>query len=284
MAYLALAARILLLGLEKIVITRLARDSAVEAALLFFAVAIVFLLPFLWFVPVPVNYDFVFYTIVAGFLYSIAFALFAKSLAIGEVSLVSPLYNFNVFFLVILTWIFLGESLTILKSVGLFVLVCGASLLTPRTNIWYSFRALFSEKSCLYMISCSLLIAIGRTIDGFIISNGLHPLVYAFYLYVAISFFLVLYLSITGRLPKVGQLLLRQPGTAIFAGMINAYSYCCLLIAFTKIEVSIAEPASMLGGIVTIIMAYFFFHEKIGRRLVAATIMFAGVIILFWMN
>lgn len=83
--YLTSLSRIVLLGYEKIIIKK------------------------------PINYSFAFYSSISSFIYSFAFVLYVKSLSIANASLVGPLYNFNVFFLLILTFIFLGEKITYLK-------------------------------------------------------------------------------------------------------------------------------------------------------------------------
>jgi transporter family protein len=72
------------------------------------------------------------------------------------------------------------------------------------------------------------------------------------------------------------QLLKAKPVPSSIAAFINAYSYLFLVIAFTKIDVSVAEPASMLSMIITVILAHFVFGEKILDRIVGVIIMIVG--------
>lgn len=281
LAYVALLGRIFLLGYERIVVKRLGQHSDSESAsFLFFAIALIFLFPLIFFVSVPISFEFLQFVVLSAFVYSIAFVLYVKSLTIGEASLVSPLYNFNVFFLLILTVIFLGESFSIFKIIGLLLLVYGASFLNKQQNIFLSLKSLFKDKAPLLMIISSLLIAIGRTIDGFVVQD-VSPIIYAFSVYVGISIFTLIYIIFTRKLKNTLLLLREKPKIAFMAGAVNAFSYLFLLFAFTKIDVSIAEPASMLGMIVTVILAHFAFKEKIGNRLVAVLIMFLGSLLLF---
>ena len=46
-------------------------------------------------------------------------------------------------------------------------------------------------------------------------------------------------------------------------------------------KVSIAEPASMLGLIVTVVLAYFILKERVRNRLIGVVIMIAGTWLLF---
>ena len=281
LAYLALLGRIVLLGYERIIVKKLGSQSDSEsAAFLFFAIATLFLLPFVFFAAKPMDYGFLKFVVFSSFIYSIAFILYVTSLSIGEASLVSPLYNFNVFFLLILTAIFLGESLSILKIMGLVLLVYGVSFLNKRQNIFLSLKSLLKDKAPLLMIICSLLIAIGRTIDGFAI-KGVSPIIYAFNIYVGVSLFLFIYILFKKKLKHTLLLLKHKTSIAVIAGAVNSYAYLLLLAAFTRIEVSIAEPASMLGMIVTVVLAHFIFKEKIGNRLAAVLIMLLVTWLLF---
>ncbi len=280
-AYLALLGRIVLLGYERIVVKKLGDQADSESAsFLFFAIASLFLFPLIFFVTAPAGYGFLQYVALSSFVYSIAFVLYVKSLSIGEASLVSPLYNFNVFFLLILTSIFLGESFSIFKIIGLLLLVYGASFLNKRQNIFLSLKSLFKDKAPLLMIVASLLIAIGRTIDGFVVQE-VSPIIYALYIYTGISLFTLIYILFTRKLKNTISLLKEKPKIAVTAGAVNAFSYLFLLVAFTQIDVSIAEPASMLGMIVTVILANVVFKEKIKDRLVAVLIMLVGAWLLF---
>lgn len=275
-AYLALAGRILMLGYERIVVKQLGQDSdSVGAAFLFFSIATLFLAPVLFFIDMPADWSFLKWVFLAAAIYSNTFVLYVRSLSLGEASLVGPLYNFNIFFLLILTSIFLGEEITWLKVGGIFLLFYGTSYLNKQKNPIKSLKALFSDKACQLMILCSFLMAFGRTIDGYAVQS-VSPVFYSFALYFMISVFLLIYILIRGRWVFTIKLLKEKPVPSSIAAFINAYSYLFLVIAFTKIDVSIAEPASMLSMIVTVILAHFIFGEKIRDRLVGVVIMILG--------
>lgn len=275
-AYLALTGRILLLGYERIVVKQLGQDSdSVGAAFLFFSIATVMLVPVLLFNDMPRDWNFMIWVLLAAAIYSNTFVLYVRSLSLGEASLVGPLYNFNIFFLLILTSIFLGEKITWLKVGGIFLLFYGTSYLNRQKNPVKSLKALFSDKACQLMILCSFLMAFGRTIDGHAVQT-VSPVFYSFALYFMISVFLLFFILIKKRWGFTMKLLKAKPVPSSIAAFINAYSYLFLVIAFTKIDVSIAEPASMLSMIVTVILAHFIFGEKIRDRIIGVVIMIIG--------
>lgn len=275
-AYLALLGRIVLLGYERIAVKQLGHRADSEGAtFLFFAIASLFLLPFLFFVGAPAGYAFLPLVALASLVYAVAFVLYVRSLSIGEASLVSPLYNFNVLFLLALAAILLGEPVSALRVAGILLLVGGASFLDRKRNVFLSLASLVRDRACLLMIVCSLLMAVGRTIDGLVVQD-VSPVVYAFSLYSGIALLLLAYVALAGKTRATLSLVRDRPQAAVTAGAINAFSYLLLLIAFTRIDVSVAEPASMLSMGVTVTLAHFAFGERIGSRLAAVAIMVAG--------
>ncbi|MBI2646766.1 MAG: EamA family transporter [Deltaproteobacteria bacterium] len=279
--YLALLARILMAGYEKLVVKKLGHQSdSLSATFLFFSLATLFLLPCIFFVPFPQDFSFLRYALLSSFIYSIADLFYLKSLSEGEVSLVGPLYNINVFFVLVLTVLFLGEAFSLVKVLGILLLFYGASFLNKQKNILFSLKALFQDPACRWMIACSLMTAMGRTIDGFSVQK-IHPIHYAFCLYVFISLFLFSYIFFTRKLKTTWRLLKQKTSAAVQSGGLNSLSYLCALYTFTKLEVSVAEPISMLSVVVTVILAHFMFREKIKSRLLAAVIMILGAWLLF---
>ncbi|MGB9768800.1 MAG: DMT family transporter [Dictyoglomus sp.] len=282
MAYLFLLGRIILLGYEKIVVKKVGdKSNSIATSFLFFLTATLFLLPFAFGKNVSLDFGRLRYGILSGFIYSISFVLYVKSLSLGEASLVGPLYNFNVFFLLILTTVFLREPFTLQKIVGLSLLVYGASFLSKQENLFKSLRVLFEKKETLFMLGSSFLIAIGRTIDGFVVGK-VDPLFYCFFLYFVISIYQFIYILLRKELGEVLKIFKEKALLVFIAGAINAYSYLFLLIAFKSIDVSIAEPLSMLSMIITLILAKNIFKENIRERTIGVLIMILGAWILNW--
>jgi transporter family protein len=277
---LALAARIILLGFERIVVKRLGTNvDPFAPTFLFFALGAVLLLPFVpWNLP-PEQWKAMTVSFGAGIIYAAAFTCYVHSLSMGEASLVSPLYNSNVLFLALLAFLFLGEPLTITKLGGLSLLVYGASHLNPQGSFLKSVKAILTDPACRFMVLASLLIACGRVVDAHVVSAArlnIDPIAYCFVLYSVIAMYVLIALLVRRRTGDIVTLMKKRPVAATIAGGINGYSYLFLLVAMTRIDVSIAEPASMLSVLVTLVLARKAFGEQISKRLVAAAIMLVG--------
>jgi transporter family protein len=284
LAVAAMAGRIALLGFEKIVFKRLGtgRDSLAVLFLVGFAGSLM-LLPFAFGEKVD-SWSFLPVAAVSAVVYLSGITLYVKALSEGEVSLVSPVYSFNVFFLLVLSVLFLGESFSAWKIGGLSLMVAGSAFLN-RTSGWAaSLKSLCMDRACRVMIGASLLIAVGRVIDARIV--GLvaeNPPTVAYAVvqsaFMALFAFAALVSRGKGKLPF--ELFRERPWSALGAVACNIYAYLLLLFALRGIEVSLAEPLSMLATLISVILARFMFREAIRDRLVGATVMIGGAWLMF---
>ncbi|MBW7997397.1 MAG: EamA family transporter [Candidatus Glassbacteria bacterium] len=281
LAYLALAGRVLLTGYERIIFKQVGTGSgSAESVFLIFTTGTLLLAPVGFFVEWPADWSFLWIAALASLTYTVQTVFYVKSLSHGEASLVAPLYYFSVFFLLVMAVVFLGESFGPAKIAGLVLLVYGASFLHRKQSILHSLQALATDRACQFMIVSSVLVALGRTLDGFMM-RSVHPLVYTLALCFFTDVFIFIWLAITGRLGSALEMFRSKLKVGALAGAVDCYSYLLLLIAITRIEVSVAEPASMLGMVVTVILAHFIFGERIKRRLVGVVVMFFGAWLLF---
>lgn len=279
-ASLALAGRIVLLGFERVFVKRLGRErDTLASTALFFLASSALVVPIVaatGFEPHPRLW----FGLASGLVYAVAFVLYVYSLSRGEASLVTPLYNLNVFFLLLFGFAFLGEPITPLKVTGLALLVLGAGLLEPRGQFLVSFRHLVARPS-LAMLGTSALVAVGRTMDGFAVRGGAGTIEYAAVIVWATTGYVALAALLRGRAAAVRGLVRERPWDAAAAGFCNVYSYMLLLVAFLTFDISVAEPASMLGALVTIVASRWLFGEKVGFRLLGAAVMVGGAVVLF---
>jgi transporter family protein len=281
-AVFALIVRIFLLSYERIAFKQASesRNSLISTFLLF-SIAAVFLAPLLFFISWSLA-DFV-YALISSIIYTVTFSIYIYVLANYDVSLVSPFYNFNVFFLLILSVIFLGESFSVFKVLGICLLFYGTGYLSKNndeeTSFFRSLKAVYKNRGCQLMMLMSLLMAVARIFDRININN-IDPAFYSFALYFLISLFLGIIILATRKYKLLPKTIKGRWKFFLGGAGANAYSYLFLLIAITAIDLSIAEPLSMLSVIISIILSYFVFKEAIRERLKGAIIMFLGTILL----
>ncbi len=297
----ALGGRIALLGVERIVVKRLGGDPPATAgsrgsapAFLFFLIATVFLAPLLAFHPLPAPGRWLLVVAANSLVYAGAFVLYVAALSAGEASFVSPFYNFNVLFLLLLAAVFLGESIAAAKLAGIALLVVGSWMLARASGLARPFgrtrrsapgragdpapgpaAAAANRRAAALMIGCSLLMAVGRTVDTSQV-RSIGSVAYAFAIYAGVTLWLGVFAIASGHAAQAARLARERPWTAVAAGAINAFSYLLLLVALGSMEVSVAEPASMLSLLVTLVLAGLVFRERIVGRIVPTLLMIAG--------
>ena len=225
LAYLALAGRIVLTGYEKIVFKQVVdKSGSVEAVFLIFTTGTVFLTPLVFTVQPPESYGFLWIATLASLVYTVQTVFYLKALSRGEASLVAPVYYFGLFFLLFLTTVFLDESLDILKIFGIVLLIYGMSFLNRKQHILHSIKAVLTDRACQFMMVSSLLVAVGRTVDGFMVRT-VHPIIYAYSLCIITCLFLLLYLVFTRRLASALGLFKTKWKIGSVAGAVDIYSY-----------------------------------------------------------
>ena len=288
-AFLFMSGRILLLGFEKISFKKLGENRDPAATLFVLSVlGVLFLAPFaVWeYIAAPYTPE-LSLVLAAALGAGVSFAgilLYIHALSQGEVSLVSPVYNFNVFFLLAMSVFFLGESFSLLKIAGMTILVWGSTFLNRSPGFGASLLALWRSKPCRHMIAASFFIALGRIVDTRMVGLLAHnppTVAYAIILCAWSGLFaaLVLFLRKQGH---SGLALLRErPLASLAAGACNIYAYLCLLFALRGLEISLAEPLSMFGVLISVVLARFFYGEPIRDRLLGAAIMVAGAWVMF---
>lgn len=275
MAYLALAGRIILLGMERLIVKGLGNDGDnVEGVFVFFGLGALFLLPFA-IGESPDNYTFLLFAFSSGLLYSLANIFYFKSLNIGEISLVTPIGNLSIFFLFVLSVLFLHEKFTFFKVLGIILIFYGTSTLKQEGNFIKSLRAIIYDRSCLYMLIYSFLVANGRIIDKEA-GNIVSPMLYSFTVYVFVALIMLIYLLLNGRLKDIVGIFKNKTLYSIASGFTNAFTYLFLLVAIRTIEVSVAEPLSMLSTIISVTLGSLILKENVQGRITGVILTIAG--------
>jgi transporter family protein len=280
MVLLWMSLRIFLLGFERIVGKIITRNtSSIVSSWAFFSFSLLVLLPF----STQLSFQILKFSLISGIIYSFSFFLYMYALSKEDISVVAPLYNINAIFLVFIANIFLDEKITFYKILGSLMMIYGVSYLKRSNNLLFSYLNIFKSKGALAMIFSSLLMAFGRTVDGMLTKQkNLDQLGYSIgvYFVMSVNFFLASLIKEKG-LRKHRKIVENRWLLLIFGGICNAYAYVALLKAFKYIDISIAEPLSMISVFVSILFAYLIFKEKVKLRIIGTIFLVLGTFILY---
>jgi EamA-like transporter family. len=125
------------------------------------------------------------------------------------------------------------------------------------------------------MLIYSFLVANGRIIDKEA-GNIASPMLYSFTVYVFVALIMLIYLLLNGRLKDIVGILKNKTLYSIASGFTNAFTYLFLLVAIRTIEVSVAEPLSMLSTIISVTLGSLILKENVQGRITGVILTIAG--------
>jgi len=282
LAAISLGVRITLLGAERIFLKKLERYDSIIIAGLFFLIAAIFLTP-VFLVISHLDFQLLFWesrlALVSSFFYAFGFFFYVSAISLEDTSLIAPLYNSSLFWIMLLGAIFLDETVTIFRIFGGLLIFLGVFLLYGG-SLREKIEAIKSSTGSIYMIIGSIFLAVGRTIDTSA-SRASDPRFYAFAINLYVGIYLLISGVLLGRSSDVLRSLREEPKNLILAGLTNGWSYLFLLIALQTLDLSLAEPLSLLSIFVTAFLAKLIFDEDVIKRLPAMFVILAGAVLLF---
>ncbi|MCB9358903.1 EamA family transporter [Candidatus Woesearchaeota archaeon] len=203
------------------------------------------------------------------------------ALKIGEISLILPFANLVPVFIVFSSFFFLGESLTIVQYLGIFVIVAGAVLLSfNKKKKGVAINKLLDKRLVLYVAFFIVLVIIGYTMDKYILQNyDVHPYTLLFYCFFIVA---LAFTPITIRRWK-GEYALKMIPIGIFSFISEALYVMIAASALTKI--SLIVPVRNLNILFATIVGGIMFKEKnLRKRIIVCTVMIIGVFLIYLGN
>ena len=238
----------------------------------------------LFFVSIP-SLDWVFWVTILLImpLEIILFVLYIKAIRMSPLSLTLPFFSLTPIFLIITSFIFLGELPNLIGVLGILLIVIGAytlNLSDKKYGILGPFRVIFKEKGIILIILAAFVASINSNLGKIAIlhSNTL-------FFFVIFSFMLTLLLSIMffgrvkNKIKAVKSNIFMLSLIGIFNGLMMLFHVLAITLVIVPFMISLKRTSAIFG----VLYGHFWFKEKhIKERLVGAAIMLvgAGLIIL----
>lgn len=249
---------------------------------------LVFSLPLLFiiflFIPVP-ELDKDFYTafLLALPLEILSIIMYIKALRISPLSLTLPFLALTPVFLIFISYLILGEKVSLLGGIGILLIASGSYTLNIRTirkGILEPFRAITKEKGSILMIGVALIYSITSSLGKMAIEHS-SPLFFGTTYFIAVTTIFAPIAFWMGRSDLKSFISGRQ-----FKGLFLPGLFYGIMIASHMVAMSLAKVAYMISVkrislIISVIYGYLFFREEdIKERLFGATLMFIGFVII----
>jgi drug/metabolite transporter (DMT)-like permease len=253
---------------------------------------LVFSLPLLivsfLFIPVP-ELDSNFY---AAFLLAVpleilSIVLYIKALRLSPLSLTLPFLALTPVFLICVSYLILGEKVSLWGGMGIFLIALGGYTLNIqkiKAGIGEPLRAITKEKGSIMMIGVALIYSVTGPL-------GKRAIEHSSPLFFGTTYFIVLTLLFTPIALYKGHRYYQRPEgrkirrdvvlSSFLPGIFYSFMVASHMIAISLANVAYVISVKRISIIIGVLYGYFLFKEKnIRERLLGATLMLIGFVII----
>lgn len=238
--------------------------------------SIPFLLIYLIFIEIPrINPSFWLVILILLPLELTAATLYLKAITISPLSMVTPFVAFTPVFLLLTSYLILGETVSWGGAIGIVLIAAGAYMINfSRQNYLLPFKKLFQEKGILLMMGVAFLYSMTSNLGKMAMQYSSPSFMGIFYTSL-LGFAFVLVAKGKGKKLKPKKFSINFA----WIGFFNAIMMITHMVAIKYIQVAYMIAVKRTSLLFGVFFGYLFFHEKeIGKRMIAAIIMLAGVV------
>ncbi|MDP9170460.1 MAG: DMT family transporter, partial [Acidobacteriota bacterium] len=208
--------------------------------------------------------------------------LYFRALQISPLSMCVPFLSFTPVFLIFTGFLILGEIPPAIKALGVMLIVLGSLVMHRKLfaqGPLAPIRAVLKERGSRYMLVVSLIFAITNPIDKKLVTmSDVFTEAFAYGFGLSVSFWIM------GRV-QGGDFAAASRDNwkwISLAGVLDAVSLLFQLASYAYIAVVITVSIKRAGIILAVFSGWLFFHERgITDQVIAASVMFCGVLILY---
>jgi uncharacterized membrane protein len=208
--------------------------------------------------------------------------LYFRALQISPLSLCVPFLSFTPVFLIPTGFLILGEIPSPLKGVGVALIVTGSLAMHRRlfAEGWLApIKAVFREKGSRYMLLVSFIFAITNPLDKKLVTmSDVFTEAFSYGVGLSLAFWAMTRMQ-GGNFAAAARANWKWIS---LAGVLDAVSLLFQLASYAYIAVVITVSIKRAGIILSVLSGWLFFHERgITDKVIAASVMFCGVLILY---
>ncbi len=209
-----------------------------------------------------------------------AVILYTKALKVSPISLTIPFLSLTPLFLILTSYLLLGEKVSLSGGLGILLIAAGSYTLNihkVRESLYDPIKAVFKEKGSVMMILVALIYSLTSSLGKMAIENSSPIFFGSFYFILLTSLFTPIALS-----KNKDAIVFKK--NDVFPLMFIGVTYS-LMVIFHMLAISLTKVAYMISIkrtslIFSIIYGHILFkEEKITERIIGGIIMLAGFVL-----
>lgn len=220
------------------------------------------------------------FLILSGLATGASWLCYFKALQLGDINQVVPVDKSSTVLTIVLAFLFLHETVSLLKSFGVVLIAAGTLLMLEKKE---SVQKPVKGKGWLFYALGSAVFASLTSVLGKIGISGVES-----NLGTAIRTGIVLIMAwgmvfATGKRRAVKEIPKNELGFICLSGLATGASWLCYYKALQDGPASVVVPIDKLSILVSIVFSYFVFHERLsGKALVGLFSIIAGTLVMLF--
>ena len=217
------------------------------------------------------------FLVLSGLSTGASWLCYFRALQKGNINKVVPIDKSSTVLTIILATIFLGESITLYKTLGIIAIGLGTLMMIEKKDT----ENKTEEKGWLFYAILSAVFASLTSILGKVGIEGVESNLGTAIRTVVVIVMSFVMVSVTGKVKDIKRIDKKELAFILLSGLSTGASWLFYYRALQDGEASIVVPIDKLSILVTIAFSYFVFKEKLGNKaLIGLILIVVGTLVL----
>ena len=217
------------------------------------------------------------FLVLSGLSTGASWLCYFRALQKGNINKVVPIDKSSTVLTIILATIFLGESITLYKTLGVIAIGLGTLMMIEKKDT----ENKTEEKGWLFYAILSAVFASLTSILGKVGIEGVESNLGTAIRTVVVIVMSFVMVSVTGKVKEIKRIDKKELVFILLSGISTGASWLFYYRALQDGEASIVVPIDKLSILVTIAFSYFVFKEKLGKKaLIGLVLIVVGTLVL----
>ena len=217
------------------------------------------------------------FLVLSGLSTGASWLCYFRALQKGNINKVVPIDKSSTVLTIILATIFLGESITLYKTLGIIAIGLGTLMMIEKKDT----ENKTEEKGWLFYAILSAVFASLTSILGKVGIEGVESNLGTSIRTVVVIVMSFVMVSVTGKVKEIKRIDKKELAFILLSGLSTGASWLFYYRALQDGEASIVVPIDKLSILVTIAFSYFVFKEKLGKKaLIGLILIVVGTLVL----